>query len=117
MAVPQEVNLCIRYLQVEFVDAVHNHYVLLGELQTSGLYETEGHKLQADDIVALHLQVAGESHLACTYLYAEFYLRGDETCVLRIVSHLLQECLFLQGVCIDYYCCRSLLDSLTMGAA
>ena len=113
MAVTQEVDLCIRHLQIEFVDAVHDEHILLGELQTAGLNESESHQLQTDDIVALHLQVAGQGHLSGTYLYAELHLRGDEAGMLGIVGHLLEEGLLLQRVCTEHGC-RSVLDSLTL---
>ena len=98
VAVAQEVYRGIRHLHIQLVDTVHDEHVVLGELQATGLNESESHELQAYDVVALHAEVAGERHLLVAHLYGELHLRRDEPCMLCIVGHLLQQLALVQRV-------------------
>ena len=52
--------LCFHVL---LVDAVHDENIVACELKARCLDESECHELETDDIVALHLEIAGESHV------------------------------------------------------
>ena len=86
--VTQEVHLDIRCLQVLLVDTVHDEHIVLGQFNTSCLHESEGHQLQTDHVVALHLEVTSERQLLRSHFNGELHLRGNKLGCLCIVLHL-----------------------------
>ena len=109
-AITHKVQLLIRYFQILLIDTVHYQHILLSELQTTSLHETESHQLQTDDIIALHLQITRQRQLLGTDFYREFHLRSDKTSMLGIVANLLQELLLLH----HYLGVRCLIDDRTL---